>query len=502
MFDSLSDRLGGVFSKFSGRAQLDESNIQEGLREVRLALLEADVNFKVVKDFIDRVRERALGSDVPKNLNPAQQVVKIVHEELVTLLGGEASGLNLSGKPPHVIMMVGLQGAGKTTSTGKLAHWLREKGHKPYFVPADVYRPAAIEQLATLAGQLGMPCYPSSSMMNPVDIAADAIRKAGTAGCDVVLLDTAGRLHIDEALMQELVTIKGRVLPQEILFVADAMTGQDAVTVAEAFDQTLDITGVVLTKMDSDARGGAALSIKSVTGKSVKFVGMGEKISELEPFFPARIAGRILGMGDMLTLIEKAQTTIEAEEAEELARKFQKAEFSFEDFRTQMRRMKKIGSLEGLLKLIPGMGNISQKLGNSAVPDKEMGKVEAILDSMTKQERLDPKVINASRKQRIAKGSGRTVAEVNQLIKQFDTMRGMMQKLTGGGGKMPKGMPGFGGGMPGMGMDGMLGMPPGMGGMPGMGGVSGGMSGVSDEEQKKLRQKRKDERKRKKKNRK
>ena len=303
MFDSLSDRLSGVFRKFSGRAQLDESNIQEGLREVRLALLEADVNFKVVKDFIERVRERALGSDVARNLNPAQQVVKIVHEELVALLGGEATGLNLSGKPPHVIMMVGLQGSGKTTSSGKLAHWLREQKHKPYFVPADVYRPAAIEQLATLAGQLGMPCYPSTTMMNPVDIAANAIREAEAAGCDVVLLDTAGRLHIDEALMQELVAIKGRVRPQEILFVADAMTGQDAVTVAEAFDRALDITGVVLTKMDGDARGGAALSIKSVTGKSIKFVGMGEKISELEPFFPDRIAGRILGMGDMLTLI-------------------------------------------------------------------------------------------------------------------------------------------------------------------------------------------------------
>ena len=503
MFDSLSDRLSGVFRKFSGRAQLDESNIQEGLREVRLALLEADVNFKVVKDFIERVRERALGSDVARNLTPAQQVVKIVHEELVALLGGEATGLNLSGKPPHVIMMVGLQGSGKTTSSGKLAHWLREQKHKPYFVPADVYRPAAIEQLATLAGQLGMPCYPSTTMMNPVDIAANAIREAEAAGCDVVLLDTAGRLHIDEALMQELVAIKGRVRPQEILFVADAMTGQDAVTVAEAFDRALDITGVVLTKMDGDARGGAALSIKSVTGKSIKFVGMGEKISELEPFFPDRIAGRILGMGDMLTLIEKAQASIEAEEAEELARKFQKAEFNFEDFRTQMRRMKKLGSLEGLLKLIPGMGNISKQLGNGALPDKEMSKVEAIINSMTKHERQDPKSINPSRKQRIAKGCGRTVAEVNQLIKQFDTMRGMMQKLTGGGGKMPKGMPGLGGRMPrvpsGMGMPGMGGMP-GMPGMPGMGGVP--LSPVSDDEQKRLRQKRKDERKRKKKNRK
>ena len=506
MFDSLSDRLSSVFRKFSGRAQLNESNIQEGLAEVRLALLEADVNFKVVRDFMERVRERCLGSEVAKNLNPVQQVVKIVHDELTGLLGGEDAGLNLSGKAPHIIMMVGLQGSGKTTSTGKLAHWLNAKNHKPYFVPADVYRPAAIEQLTTLANQLGMPCYPSTTLMNPVDIAEAAVKEAVAAGCGVVLLDTAGRLHIDEALMQELVGIKARVAPAEILFVADAMTGQDAVTVAEAFNEALDITGVVLTKMDGDARGGAALSIKSATGKSVKFVGMGERISELEPFIPDRVAGRILGMGDMLTLIEKAQSTIEAEEAEELARKFQKAEFNFEDFRTQMRRMKKLGSLEGLLKLIPGMGAIRQKIGDMSVPEKEMGRVEAMINSMTKKERLSPGIINASRKQRIAKGSGVTVAQVNQLLKQFDTMRGMMQRLTGGGGKMPKGMPGMGGRMPRLGGAGLS--PEAMGGLPGMGMPGMGMPGAgggaafSDEEQKKLRQKRKEERKRKKKSRK
>lgn len=501
MFDSLSDKLGAVFRKFGGNARLDESNIQEGLREVRLALLEADVNFKVVKDFIERVRDRCLGSEVAKNLNTAQQVVKIVHEELVTLLGGEATGLDLSGPAPHVIMMVGLQGSGKTTSSGKLAHWLREQGKKPYFVPADVYRPAAIEQLQTLAGQLGLPCYPSTTLMNPVDIAAQAVKAASAEGCDVVLVDTAGRLHIDEALMQELVSIKERVQPKEILFVADAMTGQDAVTVAEAFDKALDITGVVLTKMDGDARGGAALSIKSVTGKSVKFVGMGEKIGELEPFLPDRIAGRILGMGDMRTLIEKAQSAIEADEAEELARKFQKAEFNFEDFRTQMRRMKKLGSIEGLLKLIPGMGGMSKQLAEMKGKDKEMAKVEAIINSMTRKERLSPKLINAGRKQRIAKGSGVTVAEVNQLLKQFEQMRSMMQRLTGGGGKLPKGMPGTGGRMPRIPAGGM----PGMTGLPGMGmpaGYGGGvLSSADDEEQKKLRQKRKDERKRKKKNR-
>ena len=516
MFDSLSDRLSSVFRKFSGRAQLDEANIQEGLREVRLALLEADVNFKVVKDFIERVREGCLGIEVAKNLNPAQQVIKIVHDELVTLLGGDATGLNLSGKAPHIIMMVGLQGSSKTTSTGKLANWLKNQNHKPYLVPADVYRPAAIEQLTTLARQLDMPCYASTTLMNPVDIASAAVREAVAAGCDVVLLDTAGRLHIDETLMQELVGIKAGVNPAEILFVADAMTGQDAVTVAEAFNAALDITGVVLTKMDGDARGGAALSIKSVTGKSVKFVGMGEKITELEPFFPDRIAGRILGMGDMLTLIEKAQASIEAEEAEELTRKFQKAEFNFEDFRTQMRRMKKLGSLEGLLKLIPGMGAIRQKLGDMSVPEKEMGKVEAIINSMTKREREDPKVINPSRKQRIAKGSGVTVAQVNQLLKQFETMRNMMKKLTGGGGKMPRGMPGMGGRMPRLpgGAGGMpdMGAMGGMGGMPGMGGMGmppggfgGGFSGgspLSEDEQKRIRQKRKEERQRKKKSRK
>jgi len=514
MFDSLTDRLSSVFRKFGGRAQLDESNIQEGLREVRLALLEADVNFKVVKDFIERVKERCLGIEVAKNLNPAQQVVKIVHEELIELLGGESTGLDLSGKAPHIIMMAGLQGSGKTTSAGKLGHWLREQGHKPYFVPADVYRPAAIEQLATIAASLNMPCYASTTLMNPVDIAANALKEAEAAGCDVVLLDTAGRLHIDEALMQELVSIKARVAPAEILFVADAMTGQDAVTVAEAFDKALDITGVVLTKMDGDARGGAALSIKSVTGKSVKFVGMGEKISEIEPFFPDRVAGRILGMGDMLTLIEKAQSAIEEEEAEELTRKFQKAEFNFDDFRTQMRRMKKLGSLESLLKLIPGMGGLKQKLGDMAVPEKELGRVEAMINSMTKKERLNPKIINASRKQRIAKGSGVSVAQVNQLLKQFDTMRSMMQRLTGGGGKMPKGMPGMGGRMPripagmpslpsmdGGGMPGLSGMP-GMDGMDGMGAYSGSSSLLSKDEQEKLRRKRKDERKRKKKSRK
>lgn len=499
MFESLSDRLNSVFRSMSGRATLDDSNIQEALREVRLALLEADVNFKVVKDFTERVREACVGVTVDKNMNPAQQVVKIVHEELINLLGGETSELNLSGPAPHILMMVGLQGSGKTTSSGKIANYLRAQGRKPYLVPADIYRPAAIDQLQTLAKQLDMPCYPSTTMMSPVDIARNAVLAAQEQECDIVLLDTAGRLHIDEALMQELKDIKAAVNPAEVLFVADAMTGQDAVTVAKAFNDDLSITGVVLTKMDGDARGGAALSIKSVTGQSVKFVGMGEKIGELEPFHPDRIAGRILGMGDMLTLIEKAQSTFDEDEAKELTRKFKEAEFNFEDFRDQMRKMRKIGSLENILKLIPGMGNLRQKIGDMQVPEKEMAKVEAIINSMTNEERRNPKVINASRKQRIAKGSGTNVAQINQLLKQFDSMRSMMQKLSSGkqGGKLPKGsanmdmdaMAGLSGmgGLPGMGLPGM--------GMPGM----GGKGGSTPIDQKKLRQKRKAERQRKKK---
>ena len=364
MFESLSDRLSSAFRSLSGRAQLTEENIRDGLREVRLALLEADVNFKVVKEFVERVRERVLGQEVEKSLTPTQQLVKAVHDELVTLLGGETTELNLRGAQPGVIMMVGLQGSGKTTSAGKLANLLRKQKMRPYLVPVDVYRPAAIDQLRTLARQLDIPCFASSADMKPVDIVRAALEDAKEKQCTVVILDTAGRLHIDAPLMQELVDIKSAVQPQEILFVADAMTGQDAVTVAEAFNKDLALTGVVLTKMDGDARGGAALSIKSVTGASVKYVGVGEKLSDLEVFHPERVAGRILGMGDMLTLIEKAQSSFEAEEAEAMAKKLQKATFDFEDFRTQMRRMKKIGSLENILKLIPGLGGLTSKLGD------------------------------------------------------------------------------------------------------------------------------------------
>lgn len=492
MFESLSDRLSGVFRSFGGRGQLSEENIQEGLREVRLALLEADVNFKVVKSFVDNVREKCLGQEVAKGVSPAQQVVKIVHDELVELLGGETTGLELRGAQPAIIMMVGLQGSGKTTSAGKIANMLRKQKMRPYLVPADVYRPAAIDQLTVLAKQLDIPCYPSTPDMKPVDIARAALEDAKAQQATVLLLDTAGRLHVDEPLMQELEAIKAAVSPQEILFVADAMTGQDAVTVAEVFNTRLGITGVVLTKMDGDARGGAALSIKSVTGAPVKFVGMGEKLSEMEVFHPDRIAGRILGMGDVLTLIEKAQTTMEADEAAAMARKMQKAQFDLEDFRTQMRRVKQMGSLDTILKLIPGMGGLREKLAEAsgALPEKEMARTEAIINSMTMAERRNPDLLNGSRRARIAKGAGVTVQQVNQLVRQFEQMRQMMKGMMGGkmpgGGRMPrmpKGMPGGMGGFPGMG-----GMP-GMGGFPGMGdmpSLSGG-GGASATKKKKKR---------------
>lgn len=482
MFDSLSDRLESVFKKLRGHGRLDESNIQDGLREVRMALLEADVNFKVVKEFVERVKARALGQDVLASLTPGQQVIKIVHEELIALLGGESCALELKGKPPYVIMMAGLQGSGKTTSAAKLALFLRRQKYAPYLVPADVYRPAAIDQLQKLGAELGIPVYPSTVDMNPVEICASALREAEQKGCSVILLDTAGRLHIDEPLMQELVGIKEKCQPNEILFVADAMTGQDAVTVAEKFNEVLDITGVVLTKMDGDARGGAALSIKSITGKPLKFVGMGERLSDLEVFHPDRIASRILGMGDVLTLIEKAQSTIDAQEAEALEKKFRKAEFDLEDFRTQMRRIKKLGSLEGIMKLIPGMGQVRKQLQDVQMPEKELARVEAMINSMTMEERRAPKIINPSRKQRIARGSGTSVTEVNQLLKNFEQMQKMMKKMMGG--KMPA-MP-QGARLPGM-PGGAL-----PGGMPTMPGAPGGaFGGRSAAEAAKLKEKRK-----------
>lgn len=456
MFESLSDRLAAVFRGFNKSSRLTEDNIQAGLREVRLALLEADVNFKVVKEFVDTVKEQCVGQLVLKGVSPGQQVVKIVHDQLVELLGGEAANLNLDHKPA-IIMMVGLQGSGKTTTAAKIANLLRKKKRKPYLVPADVYRPAAIEQLEVLARQLDIPFYPSTTEMDPVDIAKKALKEANDA--DVIIIDTAGRLHIDETLMQELEAIKKAVGPSEILFVADAMTGQDAVTVAEAFNKQLGITGVALTKMDGDARGGAALSIRSVTGAPVKLVGMGEKLSELEMFHPDRIAGRILGMGDVLTLVEKAQAEFDEEEMLQLEKKLRKASFNLEDFRTQMRRVKKLGSIESILKMIPGMGNIAEKLAaaNGVLPEKEMARTEAIINSMTMAERLNPDILNGSRRARIAKGAGVTVTQVNQLVSQFEQMRKMMKGLMGG--KMPK-MPGKMKGLPGMMPDGLPQGPP------------------------------------------
>ncbi|MFO7717257.1 MAG: signal recognition particle protein [Thermodesulfobacteriota bacterium] len=462
MFDTLSERLESVFKRIKGQGRLDEKAIQEGLREVRLALLEADVNFKVVKDFTERVRERAMGQEVLSSLTPGQQVIKIVHDEMVELLGGAQEGLNIQGTAPRVIMLVGLQGSGKTTSAAKLALQLRREDHAPVLVPADVYRPAAIDQLHRLASEIEVPAYPSTSEMDPVDICRDALDRAREEGQDVVLLDTAGRLHVDETLMQELARIKEVCTPSEILLVADAMTGQDAVNVAERFDQLLDLTGVFLTKMEGDARGGAALSIKSITGKPIKYMGVGEKLKDIEAFYPDRIVSRILGMGDILTLIEKAQTDVSEQEAEELEQKFQRADFDLDDFRKQMRRLRKMGSLEGLLKMLPGAGKMREQLQNVQMPEKELVKLDAMISSMTTQERTRPQTIDASRKERIANGSGTSVSDVTQLLKNFNQMQKMLKKM-GGKGKTNAadmsemagvpGMPGLGGGTAGGGQD-------------------------------------------------
>ncbi len=439
MFDNLSQRLNTVFKKLKSHGTLSEEDINQALREVRLALLEADVNYKVVKDFIKRIKERALGQEVMESLTPGQQVVKIVHEELIDLLGQHNQNINLAGRQPAVIVLVGLQGSGKTTTAGKLARWLRKKkGRKPYLVPADVYRPAAIEQLTTLARQLGCPVFESTTDMMPVDIARQAVKKAELLGLDTVIIDTAGRLHVDEPLMAELKQIKEAVEPQEILLVADAMTGQDAVNIAGAFDKELDITGVVLTKMEGDARGGAALSIQAVTGKPIKFVGVGEKLSALEPFHPDRIAGRILGMGDMLTLIEKAQDTMDQQKALELREKLKKNEFTLEDFRDQLRQVRKMGSLEQILSMIPGLNKMPKKMKGMMPDERELVKIEAIINSMTPLERRKYQIINASRRKRIAKGSGTTVQDVNQLLKNYAEMNKMLKKL--GKGKL-RGLP-------------------------------------------------------------
>jgi signal recognition particle subunit SRP54 len=429
MFESLSEKLSRTFKKLRGQGRLTEKNIEEALKEVRMALLEADVNYKVVKKFVEDIRHSAMGQEVLESLTPGQQVIKIVHEELIRLMGGTRQELNLTGRSPFTLMLVGLQGSGKTTTAGKLALHLRKKGRNPYLVPADIYRPAAIEQLKKLGSQLGIPVHDTDKNRKPEDTCQEALARAGTAGADILIIDTAGRLHIDDELMAELVRIKQRVSPTEILLVADAMTGQDAVNVAKHFNDLLDISGVILTKMEGDARGGAALSVKAVTDKPIKFIGVGEKLDALEPFFPDRLASRILGMGDMLSLIEKAQEEFDEKEAQKLARKLKKREFDLEDFLGQLRQLKKLGSLEQIMSMIPGLGQLKQ-LKNMKPDEKELGRVEAIINSMTKEERGNYKLINGSRRRRIALGSGTTIQDVNRLLKNFAQTKKMMENLT------------------------------------------------------------------------
>ncbi|MCG6880233.1 MAG: signal recognition particle protein [Deltaproteobacteria bacterium] len=433
MFDSLSEKLNRVFKKLKGRGRLTEANIQDALKEVRLALLEADVNYKVVKKLIEDIRGRALGQDVLDSLTPGQQIIKIVNDELARLMGESHSGLELAGETPHSLMLVGLQGSGKTTTAAKLAAHLRKRGRQPLLVPADVYRPAAVDQLTKLGLQIDVPVYPTQKGQTPDVICLDAMAGAAAQGADIVIFDTAGRLHVDEALMDELVVIKEKINPTEILLVADAMTGQDAVNVAKSFDETLDITGVILSKMEGDARGGAALSIKAVTGKPIKFVGVGEKISALELFHPDRMASQILGMGDVLSLIERAEAQFDEKEAKKLEKKLKKSEFDLEDFRTQLKQMKKLGSLEDILGMLPGMGKLKQ-LKKIKPDEKELVKVEAIINSMTREERRRFKIINGSRRRRIAMGSGTTVQDVNRLLKNFVQTKKMMEQFTKKGG--------------------------------------------------------------------
>lgn len=447
MFENLTDRLERAFKKLRGHGTLTEENIQEAMGEVRTALLEADVNFAVVKEFIASVTAKAIGREVLTSLSPGQQVVKVVHDELVALLGTQAEPLRLDGRQPAVIMLAGLQGSGKTTTAAKLAKQLKEKGRVPLLVPADVYRPAAIEQLHVLGEQIGVPVFASTTEQKPVDIARRAVAQAAAGATDTVIIDTAGRLHVDDTLMAELREISRTVHLSEVLFVADAMTGQDAVTVAEKFNADLEITGVILTKMEGDARGGAALSVKKVTGKPIKFVGVGESVEALEIFHPDRAASRILGMGDVLSLIERAEAVVDQKEAEKLARKLQKNAFTLEDFLDQIQQIKKMGSLEQLMDMIPGINKLKQ-LKEAPKPDqKELVKTEAIIRSMTLKERRNYLIINASRRVRIANGSGTSVNEVNRVLKSYSMMLKMMKNLKGKGimsggkrRKLPKGL--------------------------------------------------------------
>jgi len=431
MFENLTDRLEGVFKKLRGHGILSEDNIKEAMREVRMALLEADVNYKVAGDFVDSVTAKAVGREVSQKLSPGQQVIKIVHEELVDLLGGSMEQIRLDGNQPVTIMMAGLQGSGKTTTAAKLAALLKSKSRKPYLVPADIYRPAAIEQLQILGKQIDVPVHPSSPELKPVDICRQALSAARDQEYDTLIIDTAGRLHVDETLMEELKDIKSAVQLSEILFVADSMTGQDAVTVADKFNQDLEISGVILTKMEGDARGGAALSIKRVTGKPIKFVGVGESLDALEVFHPDRLASRILGMGDVLTLIEKAEAVVDKKEADKIARKLKRNEFTLEDFLDQIQQIKKMGSLDQIRGMVPGINKLKQ-LKDAPKPDeKELGKTEAIIRSMTKKERKNHRIIDSSRRLRIAAGSGTTVAEVNRVLKSYSAMLKMLKKMRG-----------------------------------------------------------------------
>ncbi len=418
-----------VFSKLRGKGKVAEEDVNEAMREVRLALLEADVNFKVVKEFISKVKEKSVGQEVMKSFTPGMVIIDIVNKELTDLMGGTAAKLAKANKPPTVIMMAGLQGAGKTTTSGKLAKLLQKQNHKPLLVAADIYRPAAIQQLQVLGKQINVPVFSLGDQVSPVEIARQAMEHAKENNLDYVIIDTAGRLHIDEALMDELKQIHETVKPDEVLLVVDAMTGQDAVNVAESFNQQLALTGVVLTKLDGDTRGGAALSVKAVTGCPIKFATLGEKLDALEPFHPERMASRILGMGDMLSLIEKAQANIDADKAKEMELKMRNAAFTFDDFLEQMQQVKKLGPIDQILDMIPGMNKMKQT-ANLKVDERQMGRIEAIVRSMTNAERQDPDLINHSRRKRIAAGSGTSLADVNRLIKQFDEMRRVMKQFS------------------------------------------------------------------------
>lgn len=429
MFQNLTEKLANAFKKFKNKGKLTEADVKEGMREVKLALLEADVNFKVVKDFVKSVTERAVGTDVLESLLPAQQIVKIVNEELIKLMGGETPKINISPKPPTVVMMVGLQGAGKTTHAAKIGSMYKQKSKNPLLVACDVYRPAAVDQLKIVGESVGIPVFSMGTKISPVEIAKAGVEHAKRNGHDMVIIDTAGRLHIDEDLMNELVNIKKVTEPSEILLTVDAMTGQDAVNVAKTFNDLLDITGVVVTKMDGDTRGGAALSIKYITGKPIKFVGTGEKLDAIELFHPDRMASRILGMGDVLSLIEKAEAAYDEKNAKELEKKLREQTFTLDDFLDQMHQLKKMGNLENIIGMLPGVK--AGALKDAQVDEKQMARIEAMILSMTIEERTRPEIINGSRRKRIAKGSGTSVEDVNKLLKQFDQMKKMMKQFSG-----------------------------------------------------------------------